>query len=44
MDESDFVRFAGMAVVYGLYRIDLWRRARRVSDWAAQARRKVKDA
>jgi hypothetical protein len=41
---QDAYYIAGMAVVYGLYRLDLWRRARRVSDFAAEARRKVKGA
>ena len=45
MDGSgDWLSFAAMALVYGLYKVDLWRRARRVDDFAAEARRKVRDA
>jgi hypothetical protein len=45
MDGSgDWVAVAAMLLVYGLYKLDLWRRARRVDDFAAEARRKVRDA
>lgn len=40
-DSGDWVKVAAMALVYGLYKLDLWRRSRRLDDWAAEARRKV---
>jgi len=41
---GDWVAVAAMVLVYGLYKFDLWRRAHRVGDFAAEARRKVKDS
>lgn len=40
--DDDLMKVAGMAVVYGLYRLDLWRRARGQSDWVTECRRKLK--
>jgi len=42
MEDSDLIHVAGMATLYGLYRLDLWRRSYRASDWVAECRRKLR--